>query len=130
MAFVVPAEIGHAPYAQPVLKHLAGRISHWVQVIAIRRKLFPDLSEDCWLLYCDGFGGRTDRFALSILSAFTFREVPPEPDLMISLKQWQEWGCRLRLFSCRPTCGNCTESWQTRRIRCVWGPWRGWELVT
>ena len=57
MAFVVPAEIGHAPYAQPVLKHLAANFDR-VQVLAVRRKLFPDLSEDCWLLYCDGFGGK------------------------------------------------------------------------
>jgi hypothetical protein len=97
MAFVVPAEIGHASYAQPVLKHLTAHFA-WVQVIAIRRKLFPDLSEDCWLLYCDGFGGRANRLALSILSAFAFCDLPPNPDLMISLKEWQEWGCRLRAF--------------------------------
>jgi adenine-specific DNA-methyltransferase len=97
MAFVVPAEIGHAPYARPALKYLSAHFAR-VQFVAIRRKLFPDLSEDCWLLYCDGFGERTDHFALSILSAFKFRESPPKPDLMISITQWQEWGGRLRPF--------------------------------
>jgi hypothetical protein len=56
MAFVVPAEIGHAPYAVPVLDYMTRRFER-VQVIAVRRKLFPELSEDCWLLYADGFGG-------------------------------------------------------------------------
>ena len=81
MAFVVPAEIGHAPYAQPVLKHLAANFDR-VQVLAVRRKLFPDLSEDCWLLYCDGFGGQTGRLALSIMDAFAFLEAPPKPDFI------------------------------------------------
>jgi tRNA1(Val) A37 N6-methylase TrmN6 len=59
MAFVVPAEIGHAPYAAPLLEHLIKRFSI-VHIVAVREKLFPDLSQDCWLLYADGFGGRAD----------------------------------------------------------------------
>ena len=40
MAFVVPAEIGHAPYAAPLLDYL---VAHFgvVHVIAIREKLLP-----------------------------------------------------------------------------------------
>jgi hypothetical protein len=49
MAFVVPAEIGHAPYSAPVLEYLAAHFEV-VHVIAYRDKLFPELSEDCWLL--------------------------------------------------------------------------------
>jgi hypothetical protein len=43
MGFVVPAEIGHAPYASPFLEYLVEKFS-LVQVVAVRRKLFPDLS--------------------------------------------------------------------------------------
>jgi tRNA1(Val) A37 N6-methylase TrmN6 len=49
LAFVVPAEIGHAPYAAPLLEYLVRNFAT-VHVVAYREKLFPDLSEDCWLL--------------------------------------------------------------------------------
>ncbi|MGD0896234.1 MAG: hypothetical protein ABR915_00275 [Thermoguttaceae bacterium] len=101
MAFVVPAEIGHAPYARPVLKFLAAKFD-WVQVIAIRRKLFPELSEDCWLLYCDGLGGRTGRLALSTIDNFRFVESPPRADVLVPLDEWHSWGCRLRPYLLPP----------------------------
>lgn len=56
MAFVVPAEIGHAPYAAPVLRYLADNFSV-VQVVAVREKIFAELSEDSWLLYAEGVRG-------------------------------------------------------------------------
>jgi adenine-specific DNA-methyltransferase len=46
MAFVVPAEIGHANYARQLLPSLCSHFSH-VQVNAYREKFFPALSEDC-----------------------------------------------------------------------------------
>ena len=52
LAFVVPAEIGHAPYAVPLLDYLVGNFGT-VHVVAIREKVFPRLSEDCWLLFAD-----------------------------------------------------------------------------
>ena len=59
----------------------------------------PDLSEDCWLLYCDGFGGRTDHFAFSILRTFAFCEAPPKPDFMIWVAPSGKSGAvRLRPF--------------------------------
>jgi len=97
MAFVVPAEIGHAPYAQPVLKYVASRFDS-VQILAIREKLFPGLSEDCWLLYCDGYGGATDRLALSVVESFHFQAVPPKPDVLIPLHDCQRWSYRLRPY--------------------------------
>ena len=57
MSFVVPAEIGHAPYAAPLLEYLLRRFAV-VHVVAVRDKLFPDLSEDCWLLHAEGFRGQ------------------------------------------------------------------------
>lgn len=56
MAFVVPAEVGHAPYAAPLLDYLVENFAT-VHVVAVREKLFPHLSEDCWLLFTDGHGG-------------------------------------------------------------------------
>ena len=61
MAFVVPAAIGHAPYAAPLLDYLVGHFDD-VRIVAVRTKLFPELSEDCWLLHADGFGGRPPRW--------------------------------------------------------------------
>lgn len=99
MAFVVPAEIGHAPYAIPLLEYLAGNFSR-VQVVAVREKLFPELSEDCWLLYADGYGGKTDHFSLFPVEYLRFSKSPPKPSLgiTVSLSQWEKSGCRLRSF--------------------------------
>jgi hypothetical protein len=33
--------------------HFAG-----ARILAYNDKLFPDLAEDCWLLVCQGYGGR------------------------------------------------------------------------
>ncbi len=95
MAFVVPAEIGHAPYAAPVLDWFARSFAD-VQVVAVRRKLFADLSEDVWLLYADGFGGSTDHFGLSLHERFVFRSEPPIADTRVPVREWRRWGSRLR----------------------------------
>lgn len=88
MAFVVPAEIGHAPYAAPLMEYLVARFG-LVQVVAIREKLFPELSEDCWLLYAEGFGTRTEQIAFSILDRFKPCERPPEVNLRIGVDEWR-----------------------------------------
>lgn len=98
LAFVVPAEIGHAPYAAPLLEFLA---SHFdvVQVIAIRDKLFPKLSEDCWLLYADGFGGVTSEVRFTFVEQFIPSPRPPGNGTRIALNEWRSgWNCRLRPF--------------------------------
>ncbi len=97
MAFVVPAEIGHAPYAAPVLEYMTKRFDR-VQVIAVRDKLFPELSEDCWLLYADGFGGSTRQVRFTPLEHFTFCARPPRGGLAVSLDEWKQWNGRLRPF--------------------------------
>ena len=68
MAFVVPAAIGHAPYAGPLMEFLVANFRK-VFVVAVRRKLFPRLSEDCWLLFADGFGGATDAIDFAAVDA-------------------------------------------------------------
>lgn len=102
LAFVVPAEIGHAPYAAPLLDYLIDRFA-LVHVIAIREKFFPELSEDCWLLYAEGFGGRTDRIQFSIRNRFEPSTRPPRPSLCVSVAEWRGvWNRRLRPFLVKP----------------------------
>ena len=98
MAFVVPAEIGHAPYAAPLVSYLASHFDS-VRIIAIREKLFPRLSEDCWLLLADGFGGSTDKLRFSALDRFEPSDQPPSHAVSVPLRDWREaWNCRLRPF--------------------------------
>lgn len=104
MAFVVPAEIGHAPYAAPLLEYLVNNFEV-VHVVAVRSKLFPDLSEDCWLLYADGFGGHTGEIRFTALDAFDPSEFrrPPRQAERISVGEWRAaWRLRLRPFLLPP----------------------------
>ena len=95
MSFVVPAEIGHAPYASPLLQYLADHFAK-VQLVAIRAKLFPELSEDVWFLFADGHGGRTDHFTLTPMESPRFLPDPPKQGTRVSLVEWRRWNCRLR----------------------------------
>jgi adenine-specific DNA methylase len=98
MAFVVPAEIGHAPYAAPLVEYLVARFAV-VHIVAVRDKLFPELSEDCWLLYAEGFGAHTAEICFSVLDAFVPMSAPPQPGIKISVDEWrQSWNRRLRPF--------------------------------
>lgn len=99
MAFVVPAEIGHAPYAAPLLDYLVDNFE-MVQVVAVRRKLFPDLSEDCWLLYTEGFGGRTSEIQFTSLDSFDPAECRRPPTAFgVPVDEWRtDWRRRLRPF--------------------------------
>ncbi|BCZ85750.1 restriction endonuclease (plasmid) [Paraburkholderia terrae] len=97
MAFVVPAEIGHAPYAAPLLEYLASNFAV-VHIVAIRKKLFPELSEDCWLMYTDGFGKRTEEIRFSVRDTLGRMSVPPRSFTRVALADWRQWGRRLRPF--------------------------------
>jgi hypothetical protein len=97
MAFVVPAEIGHAPYACPLLKYMINHFSD-LRILAIRSKVFPDLSEDAWLLYADGFGGKAEEILFAVEDQFTFTVEPPCHGTRISLRDLARWNFRLRPF--------------------------------
>ncbi len=97
MAFVVPAEIGHAPYASPLLTFLCSNF-HQVRIVAIREKLFPELSEAAWLLFADGFGGRTSAIELSLFEKFDSFIWTARPNREVTVSSWQAAGCRLRKF--------------------------------
>ncbi len=96
LAFVVPAEIGHAPYAGPLLSWLAGHFET-VRVVAIREKVFRELSEDVWLLFADGFGSSTEALELAVIDRFNESATVPA-GIRISLEEWHRWRCRLRPF--------------------------------
>ena len=99
LAFVVPAAIGHARYAEPLVEYL---VSHFadVRVVAVRRKLFPRLSEDCWLLFADGFGGAADVIDLTAVDAIRPEdETPPTAAVRVPVSEWRTaWGRRLRPY--------------------------------
>ena len=98
IAFVVPAEIGHAPYATPLLEYLASHFAV-IHIVAIRSKLFPKLSEDCWLLYADGYGSSTTELRFSALPCFRRMTSPPASFITIPLVEWRtSWKRRLRPF--------------------------------
>jgi hypothetical protein len=52
LAMVVPAEIGHASYARPILEYF-GRSFKRVTFLTFQKRLFPGLSEDTLLLLAD-----------------------------------------------------------------------------
>lgn len=97
MGFVVPAEIGYAGYARELIPALCSHFDE-VRLVAYREKLFPDLSEDCWLLVCAGFGGRCDSIELSTEDRFRPDDFPPARSRRVSLREWLGAGGRLRPF--------------------------------
>ena len=97
MAFVVPAEVGHAPYARPLLEYLAAHFGV-VSFLAVRRKIFADLSEDVWLLYASGFGSSVNEIRLSQTEAFDIEQAAPVDGLAISISELAQANWRLRPF--------------------------------
>lgn len=98
MSFVVPAEIGHAPYASPLLEYLVANF-RIVHVVAVRDKLFPDLSEDCWLLHAEGFSGSTTEIRFTALDSFRHTKSPPRQFNRVSVNEWRSvWNRRLRPY--------------------------------
>jgi adenine-specific DNA methylase len=97
LAFVVPAEIGHAPYAAPLLEYLTRNFGK-VQVVAIEKKLFPELSEDAWLLYAEGFSGSSNALLLTQRETFTCTSSPPRDHTAVTKVDLARWNGRLRPF--------------------------------
>lgn len=97
MAFVVPAEIGHATYARPLIRALCGSFGR-VHVVACREKLFPHLSEDCWLLHCCDYGASTSAIALTVCERFGCDSEPPQTTRLVQLSEWEGMSARLRPF--------------------------------
>jgi len=66
--------------------------------VAIKEKIFPELSEDTWLLYAEGRGGRTNCLELAIWERFQPTDTPPRETKKISLVSLQRHRMRLRKF--------------------------------
>ena len=98
LAFVVPAAIGHAPYAGPLLEYLVGHFRS-VSVVAVRRKFFPRLSEDCWLLFADGFGAAAGEIGFTAVETIQTENPLPRPTIRIDVAEWRSaWRRRLRPY--------------------------------
>jgi tRNA1(Val) A37 N6-methylase TrmN6 len=119
MAFVVPAEIGHAPYSAPLIEYFASHFAV-LHIVAVRDKLFPDLSEDCWLLFAEGFGQSTGEIRFSSMPRFKRMGVPPKTFIRVPMIDWRAWGCRLRPFlmqaNARKLYRGVVEDGQTKRF--------------
>jgi adenine-specific DNA-methyltransferase len=61
LALVIPAELGHAPYARPLLELLRLRFAT-TTVVAFRKSLFPHLDQETMLLLADCHGAGPGRF--------------------------------------------------------------------
>lgn len=97
MAFIVPAEIGHSNYSPPLLKFLSENFGR-VLIVAVKDKMFPELSEDTWLLYADSKGGQTKHIDLTLAEKFLPSAAPPLPTKRIALSRLATHGMRLRKF--------------------------------
>lgn len=99
MAFVVPAEIGHAPYAQPLLAYLTQHFG-FIQIVAIKEKLFPSLSEDAWLLYASDYSKKDLNSGLkfSVVDRFEYSSRPPNAGQTLHSSDREPWHGRLRPF--------------------------------
>jgi hypothetical protein len=120
LAFVVPAEIGHAPYATPLLEYLLGHFSD-VRLLAIRKKLFGELSEDCWLLYASGFGDRTVGIRMVAVDSFDYGDMPPEGGVVVTSAELRKWRNRLRPFLLSPEVRTLYQEGVSRSDTCLLG---------
>jgi adenine-specific DNA methylase len=110
LAMVVPAEIGHARYAQPLLEYL-GRSFKRVTFLTFRKRLFPDLSEDTILLLAEAKGNFQAQFRWKDFEhAGVLKDVP--------LAHWEFPGARA-LDAARLTDGSqrLTEQFLPKRTR-------------
>jgi adenine-specific DNA-methyltransferase len=97
MSFVVPAEVGHAPYAKPLLEFLMGRFG-CVRIVAVRDKIFPELSEDVWLLHAEEQGESTEQIEFATREGCDIDAAPPTDFELVSSGELESWGHRLRPF--------------------------------
>ena len=95
MAFVVPAEIGHASYAVPLIEALCASFGE-VVIVAVRDKIFPALSEDAWILYAAEHGAHTDAVRLVAADRFPMNAAIPRGGRRVPLARLREVRGRLR----------------------------------
>jgi hypothetical protein len=104
----------------PLIEYLAGNFD-LVQIVAVREKVFPELSEDCWFLYAGGFGGSTSHISLTLLPHFEYMPCPPRISRRVSLREWRAWNCRLRPFIISPAARSLYQSLADAESACRLG---------
>ena len=97
MAFVVPAEVGHANYSVTLLDYLVTHFDR-VVVVAIKEKIFSDLSEDVWLLYAAGKGGKCKFVEFATWERFHASAPPFHGARRISVSDLRNHKMRLRRY--------------------------------
>lgn len=95
LAMVVPAELGHAQYARHVLRFLADQFAT-VRIYMFRRKLFPELSEDTFLLLADGRGSTCRWFSVSAFDSIGQATLEPPTEYPVDIDSLAAG--RIRLF--------------------------------
>jgi len=63
LAMVVPAEFTHAAYARPVVQYLARNFGR-IYLAGFSERLFPELNEETFLIFAEGYGGQCKEFRL------------------------------------------------------------------
>lgn len=78
LAMVLPAELGHSPYARPLLELLRRKFAR-TTFVSFRCSLFPHLDQETILLLADGYDSGPGRFsALELNGAASLdRPLPP-----------------------------------------------------
>ena len=95
MAFVVPAEIGHATYAVPLIEALCAAFGD-VVIVAVREKIFPTLSEDAWILYAAKHGKRCTGVRLVTVDRLDIGNDLPQGGRIVPLTDLRNVRGRLR----------------------------------
>jgi hypothetical protein len=80
-----------------LLEYLAAHFG-LVGFLAVKRKIFADLSEDCWLMYAEGFDKGAGEVRLAQVEAFDAAQPAPVDGRAISLTELAEMNWRLRPF--------------------------------
>jgi adenine-specific DNA-methyltransferase len=97
LAFIVPAEIGHAAYAVPLIEALCASFGE-VAIVAVREKIFPALSEDAWVLYADNYGAASDAVRLVCVDRFVEHMPVPRDGRLVPLDALRDVRGRLRRY--------------------------------
>lgn len=83
LAMVIPAELGHAAYARPVLEYLTTTFGQ-VTLITFKERLFPVLSQDVLLLLAENIGQPSGN--LSLLDLDSTEDLSLERDAVETLR--------------------------------------------
>jgi adenine-specific DNA methylase len=101
LGMVVPVELGHAQYAREVLQFLLRKFGR-IQVRIFRKKLFPDLSEDTSLLFCEDFGMPCSWFSVVILKSIDEEDSEKHIEQPVDIEALRDGKVRLNRYLLAP----------------------------